>query len=215
MPIEPTEAEVIRKAIDARLLDVHTAMPGVVEKYDSARQVADIRLVVKHAYDTADGVALEELPVLPEVPIVWPRTALASMHMPLAAGDGVLVVFTEADDHGWRKNAQAPGAPGDLQRHGLSYGYAIPGCSPEASRIPATDVSGTDVVLNVTGGSIRMGGPTADFVALASKTDTALNTILDLLKTWAVVANDGGLALQTAAKLITLASVASSKLKGE
>ena len=62
---------------------------------------------------------------------------------------------------------------------------------------------------------IRLGGSSAQLVALASAVDANFDALLNLLQNWLVVANDGGLALQTAANLVTLPSVAASKTFAE
>lgn len=62
---------------------------------------------------------------------------------------------------------------------------------------------------------IRLGGPSAQLVALAAAVDTNFSALLNLLQSWAVAPNDGGLALQVAANLVTLSSVAATKTFAE
>jgi hypothetical protein len=54
METTPTFAQLLRHAIDNRLLDVHTALIGRIEKYDEGTQLADIKPVTKQKIQTAD-----------------------------------------------------------------------------------------------------------------------------------------------------------------
>jgi hypothetical protein len=45
----PTLAQLLKQAIENRLLHVHTALIGRIEKYDSNTQLADIQPVIKQA----------------------------------------------------------------------------------------------------------------------------------------------------------------------
>ena len=72
--IAPTDDDVIRGWIEHHLADVHTAMPARVQSYDAATQTATLVPLVRHAVMLGDGsVEREELPVLPAVPVLWPR----------------------------------------------------------------------------------------------------------------------------------------------
>lgn len=99
-------------------------------------------------------------------------------------GDSFLVVFAESDFSAWFLKGDVDDPP-EVGRHGL-YALAIP---------------------------MVRSGDVVDFVALAAKVDTELAKILDLLQTWTVAPNDGGLALQTAAIALSLASVSAAKDK--
>ena len=67
-------------------------------------------------------------------------------------------------------------------------------------------------------GTVEAGLEAQDFVAMAAKVDTFISDIVTLLTTWSVIPQDGGTALQTAAKALWLTppeSVASLNLKAE
>lgn len=127
--IPPNEEEFVRAWIEHALADVHTARPARVQRYDAATQTVDLVPLVRHAVELPDGtIAHEDLPVLPSVPVLWPRTADHFIAFALAPGDMVLVVFCDAAIGHWR--AATDGGitdPGDLRRHSLSHGVAIPG----------------------------------------------------------------------------------------
>ncbi len=220
MPLEPTWQEIISEAIESRLLELHTAIPGKVVSYDKATQTAEVTPVVQRAEPREDGGnTLTPLPSIPNVPVSWPRGGGAALTMPLKAGDHVLLVFSEAAIGHWRASGElAP--PGDLRRHSLGYPYAIPGGGPE-SQILSDAAGDGEVVLTVGGNVFRVGGASAEMVALANLVQQALDKIQQTfdLHTHPVPGVTAGpaavVASPTATLLVSLGPVAATKLKAE
>lgn len=126
MSLEPTEAELLRSVIESKLVDVHTSIPARVVKYDATTQTADCEIVVQRAEIAEDGAtAIETYPIIPNVPVGWPSGGGYSLQFPLAKGDGVWLVFSEAAISGWRQTGEVS-PPGDLDRHDISYPIALP-----------------------------------------------------------------------------------------
>lgn len=123
------QAETLRRVLESFALDLHVALPGKIRSYDTAAQTAEIEIQVRRvipAAEDTDADAVEAYPILPSVPVLWPRGQRGYLHIPLRAGDGVLVVFSEADLGQWRATGEVSD-PGLSTRHGLSGGVAIPG----------------------------------------------------------------------------------------
>jgi hypothetical protein len=156
MPLEPTWQEIISEAIESRLLELHTAIPGKVVSYDASTQTAEVTPVVQRAEPREDGGnTLTPLPSIPNVPVQWPRGGGYALHFPLKAGDHVLLVFSEAAIGHWRASGElAP--PGDLRRHSLGYPVAIPGIAPESTPIDGASSSEARLILGP-GGAIAVG----------------------------------------------------------
>lgn len=193
MPVDPTFPQLIRAAIAGKLLDVHTAIPGRVEKYDGSKQVADVVPVVRGVIETVDGEpVLEDIPVIQNVPVCWPRGGGYSLQFPLNQGDHGLLVFSEAAIAQWRATGEIS-EPGDLRRHDLSYPIFFPGIAPDSGALPSC---GSAAVLD--GPTlIRLGGIGAQAVALAPLVAAALQTLKGAFDSWTPVAQDGGAALKT------------------
>ena len=179
-------AELLRKALDAHSLDIHTALPGIVRSYDAANQTAEIELALTRNVPAVEedeaADTFETLPILPSVPVVFPRAGGFYLHFPLAVGDSVLVVFSEQDMNSWR-NSAALSDPSVGLRHGLSGGVAIPGLYPRTNPNPDASASsgtiGTEggVAIELRSGSIAVDGD-SDSAALASRVkqlETAFN----------------------------------------
>jgi len=173
-----TPAETLRRVLDARLTDLHTALPGRVQSYDATTQTADIEPMIKRGVPTGgeeDEVALETLPVLPSVPILFPSGGQCFVTFPLAVGDPVLIVFCERDTSQFRGTG-AVSDPGVPTMHGLSGAVAIP-CAFGPRSAAMSGVSSTDLVVgranglaNITVKSARVEvGGSSDSAALASR----------------------------------------------
>lgn len=177
--IEPTQEELIRAWIEHHLSDVHTALPARVQSYDAATQTADLVPLVRHPVAHGDGsVEHENLPVLPSVPVLWPRTADHFIAFALAPGDMVLVVFCEGAIGHWRAGSGDITDPGDLQRHSLSHGVAIPGLFHRGAKLTnAPAGSGTNGALQ-TGDPVLVIGSDGSGVRIAIKVGGSLDLTL-------------------------------------
>lgn len=136
----PTMAKVIKDAIEARLVDVHTALPGTIQSYDPAKQMANVQPNIQRKYSSGK---ITSLPVINNVPVVHPRGGKAAILLPLKAGDPCLLVFSERSLDIWKsKGGQVD--PQDTRKHTLSDAFCIPGGSDFGTAI-AGDAS--DLIL--------------------------------------------------------------------
>ncbi len=184
----PELATVIRGAIDARMVDLHTAMPGRVEAYDKDTQTADIRPQFKRVMRRVNGERVaEELPVIPCVPVQWPRGGGFAMTMPLAVGDFGMLILQEYSIDRWRSQGEQVD-PADERRHGLSGAVFVPGLFPSADAL--ADADNVDLRMGKDGGVridvkdsgvIEVGAPSAtESIALGD----IIKTHLDAIKTY-------------------------------
>lgn len=138
-----TLGDVIRHVTETRLRDVHTALPGRVEKYDPSTGKADVKPLVKRMF--SDGTE-QELPVVPNVPVLWPRTANAILHLPLAKGDGVLLVCSEKPLDLWLSSKMGRVvSPKDRRVFSLTDAVAIPGLWPFTEKTNVDDDSAVEL----------------------------------------------------------------------
>jgi len=220
---EKTLAGVVRAAMEARLEGLYTALPGRVVRYDATKQVADVLPTLKRPIRTADGgTVLEELPILPAVPLVFLAAGGFRLTLPVLEGDPVLVLFTMRAHAEWRRTGEVAD-PGDTRLHHLGGAVAIPGLLTEEASGAHPDhlVLGKKggAEIHVTAGEVRLGSEApADAVALASKVEKALDDLKTAIQGWTPIANDGGAALKTALGTLFSSwpgSLGSSKVKAD
>lgn len=133
----PTLSDVINKAIDAKLTEVHTMLPGEFLSYDVTTGKASAKALVKRKFE--DGTILE-LPVLANIPVIMPRTATSIIYIPIKAGDKCMLIFSERSLDAWKKYTGSQD-PQDRRKHHLSDAVAVPGLYSfvEPSQITETD----------------------------------------------------------------------------
>lgn len=162
-PPFPTDRDVAEAREEQLELRIDTAFPGRVQSYDPDLQVADVVPLVRKQVPQPDGsYALEELPVLPCVPVIFPRMGPWFLALPIAPGDtGLVVVCSGAIGH-WRVGDGGVTDPGDLRRHHLAHAVFLPlGLVPRSQKLTQTGAAGatdgrpTGVVL----GSDAASGP--------------------------------------------------------
>jgi hypothetical protein len=140
----PSLAKVISDAIEGRLADMHTAIPAQVVSYDAGTQRAKVQPTIKRKYANGD---LVDLPVINDVPVLWPRAGQAIMHFPLTPADTVLLVFSERSIDRW-KTFGGKVDPKDPRKFTLSDAVAIPGCYPKTN--PVAGLSSSKVTIQLT-----------------------------------------------------------------
>lgn len=134
--IEPTEEDLMRAHIEHALARVHTAMPCRVQSYDASLQVADLVPLVRCAvHDPDGGITHEDYPVLPCVPVVFPRTTDHFIAFAIQPGDMGLAVFCEDAIGHWRVGGGDVTDPGFLGRHHLGAGVFIPGLFDRSKKL--------------------------------------------------------------------------------
>lgn len=95
MRATPTWADVINRAITARLEDVNVAIPARVESYDDSTQQVSVQPLIKRGYlDEAEERQVEQLPMITGVPVLFPGGGGFRVTFPVQAGDTVLLVFS-------------------------------------------------------------------------------------------------------------------------
>lgn len=119
----PNLESVIQRAIDFNLSQVNTCLPGIVTRYDHAKQQADVQPALKKKYQTGEVVSL---PVIPNVPVAHPRAGQSIVHMPIAVGDTVLLIFSQRSLDKWLSSGGQVD-PEDARKFHLSDAFAIPG----------------------------------------------------------------------------------------
>ena len=207
MGTEPTLPEIIRRALDSRLLDVHVALPCKVLVFTPGTPpTVEVLPMVRRAIEDDDGgIQHEELPPIPNVPVLFPNSAMFSAAWYLVPGDFVLVIFCSSAIGNWRESGDISD-PGDLRRHDLSHAVAIPGMLPKGGSIP---MSSTEVVLEVNAPAthIAVGAAATEFIVLADKLVSVFNTHVHATAALG--------APSTPTTPITAVQIAATKLKSE
>ena len=140
----------------ASLFNINTCFPGIIESI--AGNKVQIKPAIK-AVNPEDG-SVEELPILVDIPLVFPRGANAGISWKVQKGDGVLVVFSKFNIDQWLQgNGDAP-EQDDNRQFQLSDAIAIPGLFPFSNTPPATEglkITSDELSIELVDGKIKAG----------------------------------------------------------
>lgn len=144
----PSLADVVRAFVREGAADLHVSIPAKVVRVELAKGLVDAQPLVK---DVFEGQAVS-VPVITNVPIVWPGAGGFRLTFPIAAGDVVLLVFSDRSLDLWlEKGGEVD--PKDPRRHALSDAIAIPGL--RSFREPWSGAAADGVTLGSDGGPFQ------------------------------------------------------------
>lgn len=178
------------RAIEAVVTDelnsVHVALPGRIEKYDSATQKADVKPLVMWVSRSPDGSKERPrpMPVVPCVPVVFPAAGGFSVTFPVEVGDTVLLVFASQSLDNWLFSDGRDTDPDDPRRHGLTDAIALPGLRPFTQALPSSTTSHLSLGkeggarIHVKQNEVCLGEENpSELVAIASRVEKAINDL--------------------------------------
>lgn len=126
----------IMAAIDGRFSRAWTALPGIIQSVDFVKMTVSVQPAIRGQITNEAGVQIEvDLPLLVDVPIVFPSAGGFSLTLPVAQHDEVLVVFSSRCIDAWWQSGGVQKAM-EARMHDLSDGFAIPGISSQPNTIP-------------------------------------------------------------------------------
>jgi hypothetical protein len=156
--------------------------------YRSDTQRADVKLDLDMSvWDDDGGREYEEVPILADIPVVFPRGGGYVVTFPLAVDDQVQVFFSEASLGEWRTTGQHS-QPSDARRHSVGWPWCVPGLYPDTKPLAAGDQTareagmvigrdGQTEQVRVKTGVIEIGVGTLQAVALEQKIKAWLDDI--------------------------------------
>lgn len=125
----------------AIMSEMRVSMPGIIQSFDPDTVTAVIQLAIKGYEPDNDGVPQPEvLPLLVDVPVVFPRGGGCSLTFPVAPGDECLVIFADRCIDFWWQNGGVQ-EPVDTRMHDLSDAFAIVGPQSQAQKISGISTS--------------------------------------------------------------------------
>lgn len=121
------EQEALRLAMDGRLTSLWTAIPGIIQSVNFDNMTVEVQPTIQARIQAPNGsFSFVNLPVLVDVPIVFPSAGGYTITFPIKANDEVLVIFSSRCIDAWWSSGQIS-VQAELRLHDLSDGFAIPG----------------------------------------------------------------------------------------
>ena len=127
-----TEHEQWETPIRQAVAELRCCLPGIIQSFDATKQTVVVQLAVQETVvltDSATGLPSKQqktIPVLLDVPIVWPRSGGYVLTCPIVQGDECLVTFADLNYNAWWQNGGVQPRM-DSRRHDFSDAFAILG----------------------------------------------------------------------------------------
>lgn len=196
MPI-PTQSQIGGEQQTAQAIadsisnQIRVAMPGIIQSFDPVTVTCTVLPAIKGSDAATTGTESADLPLLVDVPVVFPRGGGVTLTFPVKAGDECLVIFSDrCIDFWWQSGGVQE--PVDARQHDLSDGFAIVGPQSQAKKISGisansaqmrSDDGSTYFELNPTTQTINIVAPGGFNVTAPLSTFSAAVTVKGLL-TW-------------------------------
>lgn len=142
------------------MFNMRCCIPCIVQSFDYKTGTIECQPAIREKIiNQNEEIEYKNIPLLINVPVVFPSNSEYSITFPLKKGDECLVLFSDLSiDNFWEKgNVQNPI---EDRRHDLSDGFAIP-CNLSLVKQPGTNASG--LTLKSTGSSIILGSSDITF----------------------------------------------------
>ncbi len=143
-----TLASNIKQGVEARLKDLHTASPGIIESFNPSTQLATVQPAIRRIFVTRDGdteiLTPSDLPLLINVPVIYPRGGGFSITFPVKKGDECLLVFCERSIDNWHETGKVS-KPAARRFHSLSDAVAYVGLSSLPNKIESYDSENLEI----------------------------------------------------------------------
>lgn len=147
---------------------LRVSMPGIIQSFDPDTVTAIIQPAIKGYEPDSNGVKQSTtLPLLVDVPVIFPRGGGCTLTFPVKAGDECLVIFADRCIDFWWQNGGVQ-EPVDDRVHDLSDAFCIVGPQSQTQKISGistsavelrSDDGGTKLSLNPSSGAIAGTAP--------------------------------------------------------
>jgi len=130
---------------------LRVSLPGIVQSFDPATCTCTIQpAIAGQGVDDKGQIQSAPLPLLTDVPVIFPRGGGCTITFPVKAGDECLVVFSDRCIDFWWQNGGVQ-EPVDPRQHDLSDAFAFVGPQSQAQKI--SGISTTSVQVRTDDGS--------------------------------------------------------------
>ena len=160
----PSDVETLRRVIEARVTEIQVGVPSSVVSYDPSTGTCSAQPLVRRPLQDIDRVVFENLPILEDIPIVWPQGGGYAITFPIKKGDLVILVATTWNAHN-AMNSGEISDPNELKFQSVSSVFAHPGWRCDA-----------DPLVSATSDEMRLGRDGEDQAIEISDTEIRIGT---------------------------------------
>jgi hypothetical protein len=139
--MESSADEAAAASVENRLKDLHTCLPGIIDRFDPETQTASVQPAIKRIFTERGTV---DLPLCMDVPVSFPGGGDFFLTFPVKPGDECLLLFSERCIDAWHfEGGTQP--PEEFRLHDLSDAIALVGLNSQPKKIPAFNATDTEL----------------------------------------------------------------------
>ena len=161
---DPLRRESIKQQQASNRLRV--AIPGIVQSYDASQQTVTVQVALREKLSIDGNENWVDIPLLLDVPIIFPRSGGYVLTLPITSGDEVLVVFGDCCIDAWWQSGGVQNQI-DTRRHDLSDAFAIPGPWSQPRRVPGYSTNSCQLRNEAGSAYVELSGSTINIVGSA------------------------------------------------
>ncbi|TXH35310.1 MAG: translation initiation factor IF-2 [Rhodospirillaceae bacterium] len=136
--------EAMRLVQDALQVRLHTALPGIIQKFDPVAMTCEVQAAITFNVMKGQGFTPVELPPFVDCPVHFPSGGGFTLTFPIKPGDECLVIFAERCIDAWWESGGIQNQQ-EIRFHDLSDGFVIPKVWSQPNVIPAISTSTTQL----------------------------------------------------------------------
>lgn len=130
-----TDEEFFRSFKDDAKNNIRVAMPGIIQSFDPIEQTVTVQPSIRENINNRDYTSQwVQLPLLLDVPVIFPKARDYVLTMPIKQGDECLIIFLDMCYDAWWSNGGIQNQI-EKRRHDLSDAICIPGLYSQPNRI--------------------------------------------------------------------------------
>lgn len=154
------QEEIYHKIGEQISAQIKVAMPGVIQSFDPVKQTAVIQPAIYDRINLSGIVTWAQIPLLLDVPVMFPRAGGYSITFPVVPGNECLVIFADMCMDAHYQNGGINNIQMDKRRHDFSDGFAIITGTSQPNSL--SSVSTSDLVIQKDDGTatIELGAST-------------------------------------------------------
>lgn len=155
---------------------IWTALPGFIVSFDPLKMVAKVQpTIMARAQDRFGAFSNVKLPILPDVPIIFPGGGGFVLTFPIKPGDECLVIIASRCIDSWWQSGGVQ-VQAELRMHDLSDGFAFVGPYSQPNVVPLISTQNVELrtrnhagyVAITPDGAVIVHGPSVDIEASVS-----------------------------------------------
>ena len=172
---ETTRARLLQDKVNK---EIRCAIPAKIISIDYNEVTCSCQpLIMEKVKDESGNIVSVELPVLLDVPIVFPGSSKFCITFPLSPGDEGLVIFADMCIDSWWQSGDVQ-EQFEIRRHDLSDGFFIPSQMSQPNKYTSISQSDLEIKSRVSGGKVIINGHDID--EMANDLDELIETVNEL-----------------------------------